>query len=98
VFHSYVVSTELEERGIGLILGYRPSSKRNFDWLPLTPPPSGRLLRSFRLAISEDPYLLTMDSSQLVQKGGGRGDLLVLLLFYDEKLFLVCHLIKLQMF
>jgi hypothetical protein len=28
--------------GFGLILGYRPNSVRNFDWLPFTPP-SGRL-------------------------------------------------------
>jgi hypothetical protein len=24
--------------GFGLILGYRPNSVRNFDWLPFTPP------------------------------------------------------------
>jgi hypothetical protein len=36
----------LEESGFGLILGHRPNSVRNFDWLPFTPP-SGRLLRSF---------------------------------------------------
>jgi hypothetical protein len=28
----------LEERGFGLILGYRPNFVRNFDWLPFTPP------------------------------------------------------------
>jgi hypothetical protein len=37
----------LEESGFGLILGHRPNSVRNFDWLSFTP--SGRLLRSFRI-------------------------------------------------
>jgi hypothetical protein len=38
----------LEESGFGLILGHRPNSVRNFNWLPFTPP-SGRLLRSFSI-------------------------------------------------
>jgi hypothetical protein len=29
---------ELEERGFSWNLEYRPSSGRNFDWLPFTPP------------------------------------------------------------
>jgi hypothetical protein len=39
----------LEERGLGLVLGYRPSSRGEFGLAPIHPPPSGRLLRSFKL-------------------------------------------------
>jgi hypothetical protein len=43
-----VVLTELEERRVGFVLGYRPSSLKKFS-LPLIHPTSGRLLRSFNI-------------------------------------------------
>jgi hypothetical protein len=47
VVYSYAVLDELEERDIGLISVYRPSSPEEF-WLALIHPLSGRLLRSFK--------------------------------------------------
>jgi hypothetical protein len=43
-----VVLVELVERNVGLILGHRPNSVRNFDWLPFTPLWSP--LRSFNMS------------------------------------------------
>jgi hypothetical protein len=37
-FYSYVVLAELEERHVASNLRHRPSSVKEFNWLPFTPP------------------------------------------------------------